>query len=117
MGSVDEFLAGLSPGARSAFERVRQLAESVVPEAEQGSSYGVAALRYRGKPLIGFADAKTHLSVFPFSPAVVAQVRDRLAGYSVSKGTIRFSEDHPLPAEVVSDIVRFRRDEISGTNP
>ena len=48
-----------------AFERVRQLAESVVPEAEQGTPYGITARRYRGKPLIGFADARTRLSALP----------------------------------------------------
>ena len=55
------------------------------------------ALKVSGKPLIGINAAKRHLSLFPFSPAVVEHVRDRLDGFELSKGTIRFTLDHPLP--------------------
>jgi len=56
--------------------------------------------------------AAKHLSVFPFSPAVIDAVASRLEGYSLSKGTIRFTPDHPLPDDVLEDIVRLRRAEI-----
>ena len=82
------------------------------PGAEQGLSYGLAALRHKGKPLLGFKAAKDHLAVFPFSPAAVDVVRERLAGYSLSKGTIRFTTDMPLPDDVVRDLVRQRLGEI-----
>jgi uncharacterized protein YdhG (YjbR/CyaY superfamily) len=115
MGTVDDFVSNLRPDARAAFEHIRALAESVVPEAEQGTSYGMPALKHRGRPLLGFAEAKAHLSVFPFSPDVIDQVRDRLDGYSLSKGTIRFTDDHLLPDDVVLDVVRLRRDQIDST--
>jgi len=111
---VDDYLAGLAPDARAAFERVRRLAVAEVPDAEQGSSYGMAALRLRGKPLLGFRAAKGHLAVYPFSPAAVDAVRDRLAGFALSKGTIRFSPQTPLPDDVVRDLVRHRAAEIAG---
>lgn len=75
----------------------------------------MAALRYKRKPLLGFLAAKDHLSVFPFSPKVVDSVRDRLAGFELSKGTIRFTIDRPLPDDVVREVVRLRTDEIAGT--
>ena len=49
-----------------------------------------------------------------FSPAVVDSVRDRLRGFELSKGTIRFTEGEPLPDDVVLDIVRLRVEEIAG---
>ncbi|HEX8868905.1 MAG TPA: DUF1801 domain-containing protein [Lentzea sp.] len=112
MAAVDEYFAGLGASDRTAFERVRAEAEKLAPDAEQGTSYGMAALRYRGKPLLGFKAAKDHLAVFPFSPAAVDAVRDRLTGFSLSKGTIRFTADTPLPDDVVRDLVRHRLDEI-----
>lgn len=45
-------------------------------------------------------------------PAVVDAVAGRLEGYSLSKGTIRFTPKHPLPDVVLEDIVRLRRAEI-----
>jgi uncharacterized protein YdhG (YjbR/CyaY superfamily) len=87
----------------------------IAPEADDGTSYGMAAIRYQRKPLLGFRAAKDHLSIFPFSPGVVDAVRDRLAGFELSKGTIRFTVATPLPDEVVRDVVRLRIHEIAGT--
>ena len=112
---MDEYLDGLDPATRAAFARLKDLAVELVPEAEQGTSYGMAALRYRGKPLLGFRAATDHLSVYPFSSEVVEAVRDRLTGFGVSKGTVRFTVASPLPDDVVRDIVRRRAAEIAGT--
>jgi uncharacterized protein YdhG (YjbR/CyaY superfamily) len=65
--------------------------------------------------LLGFRAAKQHLSIFPFSPQAVDAVRDRLTAFELSKGTVRFSVENPLPDDVVRDIVRYRVDEIVGT--
>jgi uncharacterized protein YdhG (YjbR/CyaY superfamily) len=110
MAAVDEYFAELDAPARAAFERIRALAVEVVPDAEQGTSYGMAALRHKGKPLLGFKAAKDHLSVFPFSPAAVDAVRDRVT--TVSKGTVRFTPDTPLPDDVIRDLVEHRAREI-----
>jgi len=87
----------------------------LAPEAEQGTSYGMATLKGKQKPLLAFHAATHHLSVFPFSPKVVESVRERLTAFELSKGTIRFTIATPLPDEVVRDIVRRRMDEIVGT--
>ncbi|MEV7132564.1 hypothetical protein AB0N24_06700 [Arthrobacter sp. NPDC093128] len=39
-------------------------------------------------------------------------VASQLDGYSLSKGTIRFTPDHPVPDDVLEEIVRLRRAEI-----
>jgi uncharacterized protein YdhG (YjbR/CyaY superfamily) len=115
MSAVDDYFAGLDPSSRAAFERVRDIVTELVPEVEEGTSYGMAAFRYKQKPLIGFLATKQHLSIFPFSPQVVDAVRDRLDTFELSKGTIRFTVAQPLPDDVVRDIVRFRAEEISGS--
>jgi uncharacterized protein YdhG (YjbR/CyaY superfamily) len=108
MGELTEYLASLSPADGEAMAHVRDVALEVCPEAEEGRSYGMAALRFRGKPLLGFIAAKAHLSVFPFSPEAVAAVAADLEGFSLSKGTIRFAADRPLPDDVVRELVRVR---------
>ncbi|WP_311380514.1 hypothetical protein [Arthrobacter sp. ISL-69] len=69
-------------------------------------------MKFEGKPLLGVVAAAKHLSIFPFPPAVVDAVANRLEGYSLSKGTIRFTPDHPVPEDVLEEIVRLRRAEI-----
>ena len=114
MAAVEDYFAGLDASSRAAFEHIRDLVTDLVPDIEEGRSYGMAAIRYQQKPLLGFLATKNHLSIFPFSPQVVDAVRERLDAFELSKGTIRFTVDQPLPDDVVRDIIRYRVEEISG---
>jgi uncharacterized protein YdhG (YjbR/CyaY superfamily) len=44
---------------------------------------------------------------------VAPDVRDRLDGFDLSKGTIRFRPDRPLPDDVLADLIRARKNEIA----
>ena len=112
VGTLDDYFGGLDTEKRAAFEHIRQVAMEVAPAAEQGTSYGMAALEHDGRPLLGFRVAKQHLSIFPFGAAPVDAVRDRLAGFALSKGTIRFTAESPPPDDVVRELVRLRIAEI-----
>ena len=111
----DDYLSELADAERTALVALIDRVASVAPEATEGRSYGLPAFRYRGKPLIGFAAHKDHLGLYPFSPAVLTSVADRLDGYAHSKGSVRFSPEHPLPSEVLEDLVRGRMQEIDAT--
>jgi uncharacterized protein YdhG (YjbR/CyaY superfamily) len=114
MPDVDDYFATLDVPTRAAFTAIRDVVMELAPEAEQATSYGMAALTYRRRPLLGFLAAAKHLSIFPFSPSAIDAVRDRLDGFALSKGTIRFTLATPLPDDVVRDLVRFRIAEITG---
>ncbi len=105
---------GLDPAPREALLRTWEAARRCAPDAEEGMSYGMPALRHRGRPLLGMTASTAHLSVHPFSPAVITAVRGRLEGFGVSKGTIRFTTDRPLPEDVLAELVRLRSAEIDG---
>jgi uncharacterized protein YdhG (YjbR/CyaY superfamily) len=109
---MDEYLDGLPQEQRDSLQRVRAVVKRVAPDAEEGVSYGMPAYLYAGSPLLGFRAAKKHLSVFPFSPAAVEAVKDRLEGFDLSKGTIRFTPDRPVPEDVLADLIRARKAEI-----
>jgi uncharacterized protein YdhG (YjbR/CyaY superfamily) len=110
---MDDYINGLPPAQKAALARVRTIVEGVAPEAEEGVSYGMPAFLYAGRPLLGFRAAKRHLSIFPFSPAAIEAIKDRLGGFDLSKGTIRFSPDSPVPKDVLADLVRARKREIT----
>jgi uncharacterized protein YdhG (YjbR/CyaY superfamily) len=115
MGEVSEYVDGLDEPARSTIDAIYRVARETVPDAVEGVGYGMPALRYREKPLLSIMQAKAHLGLYPFSPAVIESVADRLGGFDRAKGTIRFTPEHPLPDDVVADLVRLRRDEIDAT--
>ena len=113
VSEIDDYLAGVAEPDRDALEHIRQLVKLSVPQAEEGKSYGMPALKYNKRPLIGFVAARKHLSLFPFSPAVIEALSDRLDGFALSKGTIRFTADKPIPDNLLRDIVMLRLAEIS----
>ena len=110
---MDDYLDALPPAQKAALERVRTVVAGLAPDAEEGRSYGVPAFIYAGRPLLGFSAAKQHLSIFPFSPAAIEAVKDRLEGFDLAKGTIRFTPDRPVPEDVLADVVRARMREIT----
>ena len=113
MSEMDDYLADVAEPDRAALERIRRVVKELVPQAEEGKSYGMPALKYNKRPLVGFVAAKKHLSIFPFSPAAIDVVRERLDGFDLGKGTIRFSPERPVPDNVLADLVRARRQEIA----
>ncbi|MCK8608416.1 iron chaperone [Agromyces sp. C10] len=115
MGEVDEYVAGLDEPARSAIAAVYRVARATVPDAVDGQGYGMPALRYRDAALLSVMQAKAHLGLYPFSPAVIAALADELAGFGTAKGTIRFTPQHPLPDDLVERLVSLRRDEIDAS--
>jgi uncharacterized protein YdhG (YjbR/CyaY superfamily) len=110
----DDYLDELAPDERRALEAVVDHVRDVAPDAEEGRSYGLPAFRHGDKPLLGFAATKNHLSLYPFSPAVIDAVRDRLVGLEVSKGAVRFTVDHPVPTDALTAMVQARMAEIDG---
>src|SRR5262245_57846719 len=117
MPEVEDYLASLAPDEREAFERVCGVVRRVVPDVEEGRSYAMPAFKYEGRPLLGITAAKAHLSVFPFSSAAVDAVRDSLVGFSLSKGTIPFHPEQPIPKDVLERLLRHRMAEIDARPP
>ena len=109
---MSDYIAGLEAPDRDLIERIRGRAVSLVPDAVEGRSYGMPALRYRDSPLLAVMSTKDHIGLYPFSPEVVSAVEGALDGFSGSKGTIRFTATHPLPDSLVDRIVLMRRDQI-----
>ena len=115
MGEVTDYIASVGEPASATLERLRARTVALVPDAEEGRSYGMAALRYRGRPLISVVAAKHGYSLFPFSSEIVERAVAELPGFDHSKGGIRFTDDRPIPDAVYDRIVLDRRDEIDSS--
>jgi uncharacterized protein YdhG (YjbR/CyaY superfamily) len=113
--TFDECLASARPDQRAVLEKLRKVIRGLVPEAEEGVSYGLAAFRINGKPLAALSAAANHCSYFPMSGKIVESLKKELQNYETSKGTIRFPANQPLPAALVRKLVRARLAEIGKT--
>jgi uncharacterized protein YdhG (YjbR/CyaY superfamily) len=112
--NIDEYLGGVNAGQRAALEKLRLTIRAAAPDSEESISYGLAAFRLKGRPLVAFGAWANHCAFYPMSSTVVEAFADQLKGFRTSKGTIRFSPDEPLPASLVKKLVKERVAEITG---
>jgi uncharacterized protein YdhG (YjbR/CyaY superfamily) len=111
---VDQYLASLDEPRRSTLEALRATILEILPEAEQGLSYGVPAFRVQGKVLAGFAAFKSHLSYLPHSGSVFPELGDELATYKTSTGALQFPIDRSLPKPLVRKLIAVKRRQALG---
>ena len=105
MGTIDDYLDQLDPADRAVVGRVYDVVRAALPDAEQGTSYGMPALLYRGKALISVMRTKKHIGVYPYSGRVPAVVAETVEELDYDKGTIRFQPDRPLPDDTIRAII------------
>ena len=87
---------------------------AIVPEAEQGISYGMPAFKLRGKTIAGFAAFKNHLSYLPHSGSAIPQLAEETAAYTSTKESLHFPVDEPLPEALVRELLEVRMAEAFG---
>jgi uncharacterized protein YdhG (YjbR/CyaY superfamily) len=106
--TIDEYLALVSADQRAALEKLRQTIHNAAPKAEEYISYGLAAFRLNGRPLVAFGASAQHCAFYPMSSTTVKTFETELKNFETSKGTIRFTPDKPLPAALVKKLVKAR---------
>jgi uncharacterized protein YdhG (YjbR/CyaY superfamily) len=105
--NVDEYLAGVPEPAHSTLNQLRALICSVVPpEATETISYGIPAFKDK-KVLVWFAAFSNHCSLFP-TASVIEAFKKELRGFTISKGTVQFPLDKPLPTALIKKLVKER---------
>jgi uncharacterized protein YdhG (YjbR/CyaY superfamily) len=114
---IDAYLASLDEPERSTLRQLRDTIASIAPDAEQCISYGMPAFRLEGKVIAGFAAFKNHLSYFPHSGSVLAELPDEVAPYATSKGTLQFPVDTPLPPILMAKLIAVRLSQVGLDRP
>ena len=106
--SVDDYIDAQPLAARSALEQVRGIIRKALPGAEEIISYNIPAYKLHGERVIFFAGFKEHFSLYPVKADIVATMKDELARYEKSTGTIRFPLSEPVPVKLIARIVKLR---------
>jgi uncharacterized protein YdhG (YjbR/CyaY superfamily) len=106
--TIDEYLARVSPDQRALLQKLRETIHTVAPKAEECISYGIPAFRLNGRSLVFFGAWANHCSFYPGSSTTLKKFRDDLKSFQITKGTIRFSPDNPLPPALVKKLVKAR---------
>ncbi len=104
--SIDDYIQGFPKATQKHLQQMRRTIRSAAPEATEAIKYGIPTFVLNGN-LVHFGGFEHHVSFFPTS-APVKVFRRELSRYELSKGTIRFPLDRPLPLTLIRRIVQFR---------
>lgn len=107
--NTDEYLSQLPAAQQKALRTLRKQILSAAPGAEEHFGYGLPGFKYNDHPMLYLGAAKNHVALYGSVPV---GFKDRLKDFTVSKGTIQFTPEKPLPAALVKDIVKMKCAEI-----
>jgi len=105
--SVDAYLAALPPDQRAALQSLRESIRAAVPAATEVISYSAPAFRHHGM-LVSFSAARNHCTFHLMGTDLLPQFADELDGYTLTKGGVHFTPDHPIPPDLVTRMVRAK---------
>ena len=105
--TVEEYLSSLPAGKKRLIKEMRKVIRAAAPEAEDVISYNMPAFRFHGM-LVYYAAWKEHIGFYGVSASIVDVFKNELAPYKISKGTIQFPADEPLPVDLITRIVKYR---------
>jgi uncharacterized protein YdhG (YjbR/CyaY superfamily) len=104
--SIDEYIAQFPEDVQKKLKELREAIKASAPDAEERISYQMPTFRLKSN-LVHFAAYKKHIGFYP-TPGGIKPFEHELSAYEVSKGTVRFPIDKPLPMNLISKIVKFR---------
>ena len=81
--------------------------KAAAPDADEVISYQMPAFRQDGM-LVYYAAFKDHCSFFVGSAQSRRRFSTELKPFEAGKGTVHFTPDRPLPADLVTRIVKAR---------
>src|SRR5689334_8608305 len=104
---IDIYIRNEPASVQKALKSLRVLIRKAAPTASEKIAWGMPTFYLQGN-LIHFAAFKKHLSLFPGSDAVSHFSQElRRRGLTYSKGTIQIPYETPLPAQLLTQIVKF----------
>lgn len=108
--TIDEYISEFPKEVQVVLQKFRKTIHKAVPEATEAISYGIPTFKLHGN-LVHFGGFKQHVGFYP-SPSGIDAFKEELSPYLVSKGTIRFALDKPIPYDLITKIVLARKREM-----
>lgn len=109
--TIDEYIAQFPEEIQQILRQVRTVIHAAVPEATEKISYQMPTF-FLGGNLIHFAAFKQHIGVYP-SGSELGALKDEVARYRTSKGTLQFPLGEPIPYELIGRVAQARAAELA----
>jgi uncharacterized protein YdhG (YjbR/CyaY superfamily) len=100
--TIDEYIDAAAPEAQPLLRELRATLKEAVPDAEESIKWSNPAFSLK-RILFMFTAYKKYASFAP-TPAVVSFFENRLGDYELTRCTVKFPYDKPLPRELVKEM-------------
>ena len=104
--TIEEYIATFPKNAQDILKQVRQAIRESAPNAKETISYQMPTFKLKGN-LVHFAAWKNHIGFYP-TPSGIIAFKEEFSQYEVSKGTVKFPMDKPIPFDLTKRVVGFR---------
>jgi uncharacterized protein YdhG (YjbR/CyaY superfamily) len=109
--TIDEYIKTFPKDVQSVLEKTRQTIRNAAPGAVEAISYQIPTFKLNDKNLVHFAAFKNHIGFYP-TPSGIEAFKKELSQYKVTKGSVQFLLNKPIPYDLLEKIVIFRSKEI-----
>lgn len=109
--TVTEYFATLPEEARVHTLALQSFLRELLPEATEVIKYGIPTFVQNGN-IIHYAGYKHHVGLYP-GAGCIAHFHEQLSAYNVSKGTVQFKLDAPLPWDLIEKMVAYNLMQLS----
>ena len=103
---VDGYLAELPDERRDALTELRSLCRQELTGFTEVTAYGMPAYERDGTAEIAFASQKQYVSFYLMRGDVREAFAERLAGYDMGKGCLRFRKAGAIDFDLLRDLLR-----------
>lgn len=113
MNDVDKYISGFPKETQEILKKIREIIKNTAPEAQERIAYDMPGYKLNDRPLVYFAAFKNHIGFYA-TPSGHTKFSEELSKYKQGKGSVQFPLDKPVPFDLITEIVKFRKQENIG---
>lgn len=103
---ITDYILQFPADVQQKLNALREAILEIVPDATEKIAYGIPTFYVKGN-LVHFAAYKSHIGFYPGASGIEV-FQSELTQYKLSRGTVQFPLDKPLPMELIQRIVKYR---------
>ena len=104
--TIDEYISSFPESTQARLNEMRKVIYELMPDASEKISYAMPAFIWN-KKRVYFAAFTNHIGFYP-GPALIEVFKEELTAFNVSKGTVQFPLNKPLPLDLFRKMVAYK---------
>jgi uncharacterized protein YdhG (YjbR/CyaY superfamily) len=111
---IDDYIKQFDPSIQKILAEIRYTIQKSAPGAQETIRYGIPTFQVNDKNLVHFAAFKSHVGFYP-TPSGIEAYKEELSKYKGAKGSVQFPINEPIPYKLISDITKYRFQQVSAS--